>query len=67
MASVYVQTEEMREHLKHAPVISIDGSRVKHNRGVLLATAKCPLGKLQVVAFAIIFGGETGESMLALY
>ena len=67
VASVYVQTAEMREHLNHAPVISIDGSRVKHKRGVLLATAKCPLGKLQIVAIAVIFGGETGEAMRALY
>jgi hypothetical protein len=67
VASVYIQTKEMREHLKYAHVISIDGSRVKHKRGVLLATVKCPLGKLQLVAMAVIFGGETGESMLALY
>ena len=67
VASVYVQTEEMRKHLKYAAVVSIDGSRVKHRRGVLLATAKCPLGKLQIVAIAIIYGGETGDSMRALY
>ena len=67
VASVYVQTEEMRLYLKFAAVVSIDGSRVKHGRGVLLATAKCPFGKLQIVAIAIIFGGETGDSMRALY
>ena len=48
VASVYVQTEEMRLYLKFAAVVSIDGSRVKHGRGVLLATAKCPFGKLQI-------------------
>jgi hypothetical protein len=57
----------MQKHIDNAAVVSIDGSRVKHGRGVLLATAKCAFGKAQIVAFAIIFGGETGASMRALY
>jgi hypothetical protein len=67
VASVYVQTKEMQGHIANAAVLSIDGSRVKHGRGVLLATAKCAFGNLQIVALAVIFGGETGASMRALY
>jgi len=67
VASVYVQTKEMQKHIDNAAVVSIDGSRVKHGRGVLLATAKCAFDKLQIVALAVISGGETGASMRALY
>jgi hypothetical protein len=67
VASVYVQTKEMKKHFDNAAVVSIDGSRVKRGRGVLLATAKCAFDKLQIVAMAVISGGETGASMRALY
>jgi hypothetical protein len=64
---VIVQTRRMRKYLKRASCVSIDGSHVNNDRGMIIVTAKDAYDNLHPVALSVFFGNESGQNMLALY
>jgi hypothetical protein len=64
--SVIVQTRRMLKYLERASCVSIDGSHVNNDRGMIIVTAKDAYDNLHPVAISVCFG-ESSKNMLALY